>query len=71
MTRYRVTLQGTADVKQVQDVEADTPEEAANLAADNDGNHVWKYQGIRTVETAHVIDHYTGALIKVMEVKRE
>ncbi len=70
MTRYRVILLGTADVKQVQDVTADTPEEAANLAADDDSNHVWKYQGIRTIETANVIDHYTGALIKVVEVPR-
>ncbi len=71
MTRYRVVLYGTAVVKQVQDVEADTPEEAANLAADNDNNHVWKYDGIRSIEQAQVIDYYTSRLLGVIEVERE
>ncbi len=71
MTRYRVILQGTAHVEQVQDVEADTPEEAANLAADNDNNHVWHYTDIHSIEQAQVSDHYTHELLDIVEVKRE
>jgi hypothetical protein len=70
-TRYRVTLYGTALVKQVQDIEADTPEEAANLAADNDGSHVWHYDSIRSIEQAQVSDYFTRELLEVIEVKRE
>ena len=71
LTRYRVSLQGIAYVKQVQDVEAETPEEAANIAADNDGNHVWHYDSIRSVEQAEVSDYYTRKLLDIVEVKRE
>lgn len=70
-TRYRVTLYGTALVTQAQDVKAGTPEEAANLAADNDGNHVWHYDSIQSVEQARVEDYYTAKLLEVIEVKRE
>ena len=71
MTRYRVTLYGTALVKQVQDVEAETPEEAANLAADNDGNYVWHYNAIQSVHNAEVNDYYSSELLETVEVKRE
>lgn len=71
MTRYRVILQGIAHVRQAQDIEADTPEEAANLAADNDGNHVWHYESIHSIEQAHIVDHYTHELLEIIEVKRE
>ena len=71
MTRYRVTLYGTALVKQVQDVEAETPEEAANLAADNDGDYVWHYNAIQSVDNAEISDYYTSELLEIVEVKRK
>lgn len=70
-TQYRVTLYGTALVKQVQDIKADTPEQAAEQAADNDGNFIWHYDSIRTIEQAQVSDYYSRELLEIIEVKRK
>jgi hypothetical protein len=68
LTRYRITLWGTAVVKQIRDVEAETPEEAAELAANDDRNHAWKYDTINTVDRVFVSDYYTRELLEVIEV---
>lgn len=70
MNRYRVTLKGIAFVKQTQDIEAETPEEAANLAADNDGNHLWHYDSIHSIDHALVKDYYTNEVLEIVEVPR-
>jgi hypothetical protein len=41
--RYYVTLAGMAAMKQSQTVEADSAEEAEEIAKENTGDHLWKY----------------------------
>ena len=44
--RYYVTLTGMAAMKQSQTVEADSAEEAEEIAKENTGDHLWKYEGM-------------------------